>query len=108
MEKLLICTGKELQDLIMDTWLKTKALIVQPLAVRWFNEILNCGSDAQSIFHDGCPMGCVNSTPFAYVNAFRAHVNIGFFYGTELFYKTGMLEGNEKRMRHVRLLPDQE
>lgn len=106
MEKLLLYTGKDLQDLTMDEWLKGKEPTLRPIAVRWFNEIKSCGEDVEPIFHDGYPIGCVSHAPFAYVNAFTNHVNVGFFYGVDLDDKTGLLEGNGKRMRHVKIKPD--
>ena len=105
MKKLLLYTGKDIQDLTMDSWLKSKSQQLRPLAVKWFSEIKNCGNDVQDIFHDGYPIGCVNSAPFAYVNAFSSHVNVGFFYGADLFDKNGILEGNGKRMRHIKIKP---
>lgn len=107
MEKLLLYTGKDIQDLTMDTWLKSKSQELRPLAVKWFNEIKHCGNDVQDIFHDGYPIGCVNNAPFAYVNAFSYHVNVGFFYGVDLIDKNGILEGNGRRMRHVKIKPGQ-
>ena len=105
MEKLLLYTGKDIQNLTMDAWLKGKPPELRPLAVKWFDEIRSCGSDVQDIFHDGYPIGCVNNAPFAYVNAFSSHVNVGFFYGADLEDKNGMLEGNGKRMRHIKVKP---
>jgi hypothetical protein len=58
--------------------------------------------------HDGCPVVCVQDVPFGYVNVFKAHVNVGFFLGADLKDTTGLLEGNGKRMRHVKLKPDRE
>jgi hypothetical protein len=55
--------------------------------------------------HDGCPVACVEDAPFAYVNTFKSHVNVGFFYGALLKDPTGLLEGSGKRMRHVKLNP---
>jgi hypothetical protein len=46
--------------------------------------------------------------PFGYVNVFRVHVNVGFFFGAELNDPTGLLEGTGKRMRHVKLRPGRE
>lgn len=40
---------------------------------------------------------------FGYVNAFSAHVNVGFFYGAALDDPGGLLAGTGKRMRHVKL-----
>ena len=43
---------------------------------------------------------------FAYVNAFKAHVNVGFFRGAEIPDTKGLLEGNGKFMGHVKLRPE--
>jgi hypothetical protein len=45
----------------------------------------------------------VEDAPFGYVNAFRDHVNVGFFHGAALGDPAGLLEGTGKRMRHVKL-----
>ena len=58
--------------------------------------------------HDGCPVACVEDVPFGYVNVFKAHVNVGFFFGAELQDTTGLLEGSGKRMRHAKLKPGSE
>ncbi|MBV6645545.1 MAG: hypothetical protein KI790_08860 [Cyclobacteriaceae bacterium] len=108
MDKLLLYTGKDLQDLTMDVWLQNKAQVLRPLAIKWFDQIKSCGHDVQDIFHDGYPIGCVDHAPFAYVNVFSAHVNVGFFYGADLADENGILEGNGKRMRHVKLKPGSE
>ena len=50
-------------------------------------------------------MACVGDAPFAYVNVFRAHVNVGFFHGYELPDPFRLLEGGGKRMRHVKVKP---
>ena len=42
---------------------------------------------------------------FAYVNAFTAHVNVGFFCGAALPDPAGLLEGSGRFMRHVKLRP---
>jgi len=39
----------------------------------------------------------------AYLNAFGAHVNVGFFHGAALDDPAGLLEGSGKRVRHVKL-----
>jgi len=45
----------------------------------------------------------VQGAAFGYVNAFKAHVNVGFFYGAMLDDPARLLEGDGKRMRHVKL-----
>ena len=53
-------------------------------------------------------MACVENAPFGYVNSFKNHVNVGFFYGAALEDPAGLLEGSGKRMRHVKLRPGTE
>jgi len=76
------------------------------IAHRWFEVMRECGSDVRELLHDGHPTACVGDAAFAYVNAFRAHVNVGFFRGAEIADSTGLLEGTGKFMRHVKLRPN--
>ena len=62
-----------------------------------------CGTDVRELLHDGHPTACVEDAAFAYVDAFSAHVNVGFYQGAELEDPKGLLEGEGKRMRRVRL-----
>ena len=107
MANLLLYTGKDLQDITWEEWLSGKAEALRPIAIKWFDEIKNCGDDVQAIFHDGYPIGCVDHAPFAYVNVFTHHVNVGFFYGADLYDKMGLLEGTGKNMRHIKIKPGQ-
>ncbi|HEY4083956.1 MAG TPA: DUF1801 domain-containing protein [Burkholderiaceae bacterium] len=75
------------------------------LARHWFEALRQCGADVDELLHDGHPTACVNGAAFAYVNAFKAHVNLGFFQGAELADPDGLLEGEGKFMRHVKLKP---
>jgi hypothetical protein len=50
----------------------------------------------------------VGEAAFAYVNAFKAHANVGFFHGALLPDPAGLLEGSGKRMRHLKLRPGRE
>lgn len=63
-----------------------------------------CGADVRELLHDGCPVACVGDAPFAYVNAFKSHANVGFFHGATPD-PAGLLEDTGKRMRHVKLRP---
>jgi hypothetical protein len=47
----------------------------------------------------------LGDVPFAYVNVFTAHVNVGFFQGAALPDPARLLQGNGKFMRHVKLRP---
>ena len=72
-------------------------------ALPWFERIRACGDDVRELIHDGQPTACVGDAAFAYVGAFTAHANIGFFHGATLDDPAGLLLGTGKRMRHVRL-----
>jgi hypothetical protein len=50
----------------------------------------------------------VDGAAFAYVNAFKAHVNVGFFRGAEIADPEGLLEGTGRFMRHVKLRPEED
>ncbi|WP_198937986.1 DUF1801 domain-containing protein [Pelomonas sp. KK5] len=79
------------------------------LARRWFEVMRGCGDDVRELLHDGHPTACTGEAAFAYVNAFSAHVNVGFFRGAELDDPDRLLEGSGRLMRHVKLgLPDRE
>ena len=71
----------------------------------WFDCMRACGPDIRELLHDGCPVACVGDAAFGYVNAFKAHANVGFFNGATLPDPAGLLEGSGKRMRHVKLIP---
>lgn len=75
------------------------------IAQRWFEVMRSCGDDVREVLHDGHPTACVDDAGFGYVNAFKDHVNVGFFRGAEIPDPTGLLEGTGKFMRHVKLAP---
>ena len=68
----------------------------------------DCGEDVRELLHDGHPTACVGDAAFAYVNAFKAHVNVGFFRGAEIADPERLLEGTGKFMRHVKLRPERD
>src|SRR6516225_4700717 len=76
------------------------------IAQRWFEVLRNCGEDVRELLHDGHPTACVCDVAFGYVNAFTAHVNVGFFRGAEIADPEGLLEGTGRFMRHVKLRPE--
>ncbi len=78
------------------------------IAQHWFEVMRNCGDDVREVLHDGHPTACVADAAFAYVNAFKAHVNVGFFRGAEIADPDGLLEGTGKFMRHVKLGPERD
>ena len=78
------------------------------IARRWFDVMRGCGDDVRELLHDGHPTACVTDAAFGYVNAFRAHVNVGFFRGAEIADPDRLLEGTGKLMRHVKLRPQRD
>jgi hypothetical protein len=75
------------------------------IARRWFDVMRACGDDVRELIHDDQPTACAGDAAFAYVDAFTAHVNVGFFHGAEMDDPAGLLEGTGKFMRHVKLRP---
>lgn len=105
MDKLFRLTGAAQQDLKVEEWLGSCEGELGALARKWFSQIRRSGDDVLELIHDGCPVACVNDLPFAYVNVFKVHVNVGFFQGADLPDPLELLEGTGKRMRHVKLRP---
>ena len=93
------------RDPAIDAWMKEQAGELGSIARQWFDVMRRCGDEFRELMHDGCPVACVGDAPFGYVNAFKAHVNVGFFQGAELPDPAGLLEGSGKFMRHVKLRP---
>ena len=94
------------RDPAIDTWMEKHSGDLGAIARHWFEVMRKCGDDVRELLHDGHPTACVTDAAFAYVNAFTAHVNVGFFRGAELADPAGLLEGTGKYMRHVKLRPD--
>ncbi len=95
-------------DPAIEAWMNEHSGELGAIAQHWFEVMRNCGDDVRELLHDGHPTACVADAAFAYVNAFRAHVNVGFFRGAELADPNGLLEGTGKFMRHVKLRPEGE
>ena len=108
MNDLLRFSGTLHRDPRIEAWfsgfLDPHRLMTRP----WFERMRGCGADVRELLHDGCPVACVGDAPFAYVNAFKAHANVGFFHGAMLADPAGLLEGTGKHMRHVKLRPGKE
>jgi hypothetical protein len=94
------------RDPAINGWMNEHSSELGSIAQHWFAVIRDCGDDVRELLHDGHPTACVANAVFAYVNAFKAHVNVGFFRGAELTDPVGLLEGTGKYMRHVKLRPD--
>jgi hypothetical protein len=101
-------SGSVKRDPAVDIWLSDDPIELRSIAQKWFVRMRQCGDDVRELMHDGCPVACVEEAPFAYVNSFRSHVNVGFFHGAVLEDPAGLLEGSGKRMRHVKLKPGAE
>lgn len=107
MDDLFLLTGAVRRDPRIEAWFDL-ADPFRLMAEPWFQRMRGCGADARELLHDGCPVACVGDAPFAYVNAFKAHANVGFYYGAMLADPAGLLEGEGKRIRHVKLRPGKE
>ncbi len=92
-------------DPAIDAWMQARPGPLGELARHWFAVMRRCGPDIRELLHDKHPTACVGEAAFCYVNVFTAHVNVGFFLGAELADPDGLLEGEGKFMRHVKLRP---
>lgn len=96
------------RDPAIEAWMHEHPGELGKIAQRWFEAMRACGDDVRELLHDGHPTACVADAAFGYVNAFKAHVNVGFFRGAEIADPAGLLEGTGKFMRHVKLRPGED
>lgn len=94
------------RDRAIAAWMREHHGDLGAIARRWFRVMRACGDDVRELLHDGHPTACVGDAAFGYVNAFTAHVNVGFFRGAELDDPDGLLQGTGRVMRHVKIRPD--
>lgn len=105
MPALLRFAGSTVRDSRITPWLDAQPPALGALARHWFAHMRRCGDDVRELLHDDYATVCVDDAPFAYVGAFTAHVNIGFFHGAHLPDPARLLQGAGKSMRHVALRP---
>lgn len=108
MDDLLRFDGAVRRDPLIAAWFSDFPDPLRLTVKPWFARMRGCGADVRELFHDGCPIACVGDAPFGYVNAFKAHASVGFHHGATLADPARLLEGDGKRMRHVKLRPGQE
>jgi hypothetical protein len=102
---LLRLNGAVAHEPAIDAWLKVHSGDLGSISRRWFTVMRRCGDEVRELLHDGCPVACLGDVPFAYVNVFQSHVNVGFFQGASLPDPARLLQGAGKSMRHVKLKP---
>jgi hypothetical protein len=93
------------RDPAVDAWFAAHKGQLGEVARHWFTIMRASGDEVRECLHDGCPVACLGNVPFAYVNVFTSHVNVGFFQGSSLSDPAGLLQGEGKRMRHAKLKP---
>lgn len=98
--------GSMERDPAIASWLAVLPDDLARTADRWFTVMRTCGPDVKELMHDGLATVCVDDAPFAYVGAFTAHVNVGFFHGASLPDPARLLMGSGRHMRHVRVVPN--
>lgn len=69
------------RDPEVEEWFAARPNELGKIARHWFEIMRGCGDDVRELLHDGHPTACVGEAAFGYVNAFTAHVNVGFFSG---------------------------
>ena len=108
MSRLLRFPSSVKRDAAIEIWLREHSDELGSIAKHWFGVMRDCGQDVRELLHDGHPTACVGDAAFAYVNAFRDHVNVGFFLGAVIADPARLLEGTGKFMRHVKLRPERD
>lgn len=106
MSRLFLFPNSVKRDPAVEVWMREHVGELGAIAERWFEVMRECGEDVRELLHDGHPTACVGDAAFGYVNAFKAHVNVGFFLGAVIADPEGLLEGDGKFMRHVKLRPE--
>jgi hypothetical protein len=104
--ELLRFNGAVERDLAIDAWMNDHPGELGAIAHHWFKVMRKCGDEVRELLHDGCPVACLGDAPFAYVNVFTSHVNVGFFHGAALPDPARLLQGTGRFMRHVKLRPE--
>jgi len=102
-EALFRLPGGVRRDPAVEAWFAEPNHEMRRLAQPWFEAMRACGPDVVERLADGHPVACIGDAAFAYIDAFTAHANVGFFRGATLEDPAGLLEGAGKRMRHVKL-----
>ena len=108
MTQLLRFNGAVRRDPAIEAWMKAQPDELGLIAQYWFAVMRQRGDDVRELLHDGHPTACVADAGFGYVNAFKSHVNVGFFRGAVLADPEGLLAGTGRFMRHVKLKPGHE
>lgn len=105
MTQLLRFSGTVKRAAAVAGWMKIHGSELGGIAQHWFEVMRTRGPDVRELLHDGHPTACIGDAGFAYVDIFKAHVNVGFFQGAALPDPSGLLEGAGKFMRHVKVRP---
>lgn len=105
MSRILRFEGPVRHNVAIEDWFVEQPDDLAAIAREWFDVMRRCGSDVRELMHDDQPTACIGDAAFAYVDAFTAHVNVGFFLGAQLDDPHQLLEGSGKYMRHVKVRP---
>jgi hypothetical protein len=97
--------GTTQHDPAIPAWFLAHPGELGAIAHHWWKRMRNAGDEVRELLHDGCPVACLGDAPFAYVNVFTAHVNVGLFQGASLPDPAHLLQGSGKFMRHIKLRP---
>ena len=108
MEERFRLNGATPRDPAVEAWFAERNHALGAIARTWFEHMRQCGPEVVELVHDGWAVACVQDLPFAYVCTYTKHVNVGFFAGSALPDPARLLQGAGKRMRHVKLRPDEQ
>lgn len=69
--------GASAEDPAIGVWMLGLDPDLRAIAERWFAVMRECGDEVLEVFHDNWAVACLGDAPFAYVGAYRGHVNVG-------------------------------
>ena len=101
MNQLFLFSSSMRRDPAVDDWMKEHPGELGAIARHWFDVMRDRGDDVRELLHDGHPTACVAEAAFAYVNAFTAHVNVGFLLENTVALITSEAMGESTATRRI-------
>ncbi|MEO6340435.1 MAG: DUF1801 domain-containing protein [Caulobacteraceae bacterium] len=105
MERLFLIDGPD-DPVAINFYVAGCAPALVPIAAKLVALVRDSAPGGEELMHDGHATFCLERSPFVYVAAFTSHVNLGFFNGAGLDDPGALLQGQGKRMRHVKVRPE--
>jgi len=87
----------------INTWFNSLSEDQKPVLEKLRQIIVKVAPEVVEEFKWGRPCYATSQGFFCYLHYTKNHVTLGFYHGNELTDPSGLLEGEGKQMRHVKL-----